>query len=106
MVKVKSRTRNAVNNTIWSAMFYILKMVLQFIVRALFIRYLGGEMLGLNGLFTNVLNLLSLAELGIGNAIVYSMYKPIAEGDIEKTKALLRIYRNVYLVIGIVVTLV
>jgi len=102
----RSRTQNSVNNTLWGAMFFVVKMLLQFVVRALFIRFLGNELLGLNGLFTNVLNMLSLAELGIGNAIVYSMYDPIAKGNIEKTKALLRVYRNIYIGIGSVVTVV
>ncbi len=106
MANIRSRTRNSANNTFWGALFFVVKMLLQFVVRALFIRFLGKEYLGLNGLFTNILNILSLAELGIGNAIVYSMYKPIADGDMEKTKAFLRVYRNIYFAIGTVITVI
>lgn len=106
MGQTASRTKYSIHNTLWGAIFFVLKMLLQFVVRALFIRFFGKELLGLNGVFTNVLTMLSLAELGIGNAIVYSMYEPIAKGDTEKTKALLRVYRNVYIAIGTIVTVV
>ncbi len=103
MVNTQSRVRNSVRNTFFGAVAFLLKMLLQFVVRALFIRFLAIEYLGVNGLFTNVLNILSLAELGIGNAIVYSMYKPIAEGDTEKIKSLLALYKKFYFIIGAVI---
>lgn len=104
MVNTQSRVRNSVRNTFFGAVAFCLKMLLQFVVRALFIRFLAIEYLGVNGLFTNVLSILSLAELGIGNAIVYSMYKPIADGDTEKIKSLLALYKKFYLIIGAVIT--
>ena len=64
------------------------------------IYFMGVEYLGLNSLFTSVLSVLNLAELGVGSAMVYAMYKPIAEDDTEKICALMRLYRTYYRVIG------
>ncbi len=105
-VAVQSRSKNSARNTLFAAIAFVTKMLLQFVVRAVFIRYFIAEYLGINGLFTNILNVLSLAELGVGNAIVYSMYKPIAENDTEKIKSLVRLYRNLYLIIAGVITVI
>ena len=74
---------------------------MSFAVRTVFIRYLGSSYLGINGLFSNVLSLLSFAELGFGTAIVYSMYKPIAENDEKKISAFMNFYAKVYKIVGI-----
>jgi hypothetical protein len=78
-------------------------LALAFASRTVFIKSLGTEYLGLNGLFANVLNALSLAEMGIGTAICYALYKPIAENDMEQIKSLLAFYRKCYAYIGIFV---
>lgn len=71
-------------------------MVLAFLSRKLFVHYIGVEYLGINGLFANILTLLSLAELGLGTAMNVSLYKPIAENDTDKIAALLGYYRKLY----------
>jgi O-antigen/teichoic acid export membrane protein len=76
-------------------------LVLAFASRTVFIKTLGAEYLGLNGLFFNILNAMSLAELGIGTAISYALYKPIAENDTEQIKSILTFYRRCYFFIGI-----
>lgn len=76
---------------------------LSFFSRTVFINTLGVEYLGVNGLLTSILAILSLAEAGIGSSIIYNLYKPVAENDMEKTKVLMRVYRNAYLVIALVV---
>ena len=76
------------------------KLVFPFLNRTLFLWLLGPEFLGLNGLFTSVLGVLSLAELGFGTAVVCSMYKPVADGDKELIRAYLRFYRGVYRCVG------
>lgn len=96
-----SRSENAARNFVVSTSAYIVYTVLAFILRRIFIQYLGLEYLGVNGLFTNILTILSFAELGIGNAIIFSMYKPIKENDIEKLKSLLKLFKNAYTIIGI-----
>ena len=78
-------------------------IVLPFIVRTILIYSLGASYAGLNGLFSSVLSVLSLAELGVSNAITYSMYKPISEGDTDHICALLNVYRRAYRIIGTVI---
>lgn len=90
-------------NIKFSAVNYIVINLLKFIVRMVFIKTLPIEYLGVNGLFTNVLAMLSLAELGIGPAIVYSLYKPLAYGDKETVKSIMQLFKRVYIAIGIVI---
>ncbi|GGD73249.1 lipopolysaccharide biosynthesis protein [Paenibacillus nasutitermitis] len=78
---------------------------LSFISRTVFINSLGIEYLGINGLFTNLLAMLTLAEAGIGSSIIYSLYKPVADNDRVTINKLMRLYRNAYLVIALIVTL-
>ncbi|MBQ3502819.1 MAG: oligosaccharide flippase family protein [Clostridia bacterium] len=98
-----NRITNIKNNLIFNTIKFATQLVLQFILRTALIYYMGAEYLGLNGLFTNIFSFLNLAELGIGSAIVFSMYKPIAEGDTEKVKALQTMYKKTYLIISLVV---
>lgn len=102
----ESRTVNSVRNTLFSVMGQGLSILLSFVVRFVFIRMLPTEYLGLNGLFTSVLTILSLAELGIGTAITYAMYKPIAEHNEEKICILMKLYARVYIAIGLFVAIV
>ncbi len=77
--------------------------ILTFLVQTVTIKVLGAEYVGIKGLFSSILSVLSLAELGIGTAIVYSMYKPIAEDDYYTIGALLNLYKRLYRVIGFIV---
>lgn len=95
-----SRTRNSVRNLSYAIVGQIIGFVISFIARIFFIRVLGREYLGLNGLFTNILTILSLAELGVGEAITFSLYKPLAENDIKKCTMLMQVYKKVYTIIG------
>lgn len=70
------------------------------------IRVLGIEYQGVNGLFGNVLSMLSIAELGIGAAIIYNLYRPLEEGDTESVKSLMRFYRKCYIIIGIAIAVI
>lgn len=103
---VESRTINSLRNVSFGAIAQVTNTILSFIARTIFIKTLGAEYLGANGLFTNILMILSFAELGIGNAIIFSMYKPIAEKNEEKIKSLMQLYRKSYNTIGIIVALV
>ena len=102
----ESRTKNTVKNFSLGAITQIINTIISFVIRTVFIKILGEEYLGVNGLFTNILTVLSFAELGIGNAIIYSMYKPIAEEDREKIKALMHLYKKTYTVIGCIVLII
>jgi len=99
----ETRTKNSSRNIVFSMTAYLVQIVLGFLVRRYFIFYFNEEFLGLNSLFANILSILSLAELGFGTAIVFSMYKPMAENDVEKVKALLGFYKKCYTIIGIMV---
>ncbi|NEG78729.1 lipopolysaccharide biosynthesis protein [Bifidobacterium avesanii] len=81
----------------------VVKNVLAFISRTVFVYVLGAEYLGVNSLFTEILTVLSFAELGIGNAMVFSLYKPLATKNIDKIKSLMRLYARSYWAIGIVI---
>ena len=89
-------TRKSAKNAFVGLVTQLLTNILGFVSRYIFIRCLSAEYLGINGLFANVLTLLSFAELGIGEALVYAMYKPMKEGDEEKLKSILRFYKRAY----------
>lgn len=96
-----SRSTNIKRNIIWATVNRVLTLVIQFFNRTVFIYCLGDLYLGLSGLFTSTLNFLALAELGIGSALIFSMYKPLADGDDAEVCALLNLYRRVYRIIGL-----
>lgn len=98
-----SRTANTAKNASFGLVSQIVNIILSFISRTVFIYVLGVEYLGINGLFTNILMLLSFAELGIGNAIIYEMYKPLAMDNKEKLKSLMALYAKAYKTIGVIV---
>ena len=100
---MSSRTKHTINNTISGFVYKISLIVFPFFTRTLIINYFGIEYLGLNSLFTSLLQMLSLAELGLSSAITYCMYKPIAEGRIDEINALYNLYRKLYKIIGIVI---
>ncbi len=96
----EGRIKKSATNIVFGYMNQILSLVLSFVSRTVFVYYFGAEYLGLDGLFTDVLGLLSLADLGFGTAMVYSFYKPLAEKDYDKIAALTTFYRRVYWIIG------
>lgn len=100
-----SRVKNTERNIIGGFVQMIISTTLSFVSRKIFIASLGANYLGLSGLFTNVLSVLSLAELGIGDAIVFSLYKPIAEQNEDKIHALMNLYKKVYRIIGLCIML-
>ena len=97
------RTKKAFLNVSSGLFVQILKSILSFIVRSVFIQYLGRDALGLNGLFTNILSMLSLAELGVGTAISFSLYGPLANNKTKKISSLMTFYKKAYRVIGLIV---
>lgn len=101
-----NRTKNAISGTILGATLKVYQIICPFIIRTVFLYTLGVKYLGLNGLFTSIIQVLNIAELGIGTALVFSMYKPIAENDENKICAILKLYRFYYRMIGLVVLLV
>ena len=96
----ESRAKNAKRNILFGILNRIVMILFPFAIRTVMLYYLGSEYLGLDSLFNSILSFLSLAELGVGSALVYSMYKPIAENDPDMICALLNLYRRLYRYIG------
>ena len=97
------RINNVTRNLGWGLFNKVVAILMPFVTRTAMIYTLGPLYLGLNGLYTSILQVLSVTELGISTAIVYDMYKPIAEGDTKKVCALLNFYKKCYKIIGIIV---
>ena len=102
----RSRSEYSVINILTGFGGYFLNTIMGYICRMVFVRCLSAEYLGVNGLFTNILSMLSLAELGIGGAIGFALYKPLAEDDRDKIATLMRFYGKAYRIIGCVVAVV
>ncbi len=100
---VNLRTLNSLKNALGNFANSIVLNLLKFVSRIIFVKVLSEVYLGVNGLLSNVLGILALAELGVGTAINYSLYKPLAENDIEECKSLMKFYRMAYRVIALVV---
>ena len=81
----------------------LVRTIFPFIVRAVIIQVLGAEFLGLSSLFTAILQVLNLAELGFSSAVVYNMYKPIANNETEKISKLIRYYKKIYTYIALAI---
>lgn len=105
-MNTNSRLKNSVISILTGVGGYALNAIFSFIGRSVFIVTLSSEYLGINGLFSNILNMLSLAELGISGAIVYALYKPLADKDEKQVAALMNFYGLAYKVIGFVVAFI
>ncbi len=103
---MEGRIKHSVYNITFGVLEQVITIVLTFATRTVFIKILDDSLLGVNGLFSNILSLLSLAELGFGTAIIYGMYKPIAEKDTKKVAALMNYYKKVYHILALVILLI
>jgi len=83
-MKKNSRTKNTIYNFTSSIFGQFITIIMQFVVRTVFIQTLGKSYLGISGLFSNILSMLSLAELGVGNAILFKLYDPLSKNDEKK----------------------
>jgi O-antigen/teichoic acid export membrane protein len=101
-----TRTKNSIKNFSSGMFLQFLNKIMSFIVRTVFIYTLNSEYLGINGLFSNILSILSFAELGIGTAIIYNLYKPVSENDNEKIKSLMQLYKKCYNFIGVFIFII
>ena len=99
------RTNNATRNIIFGLVLKVYQVIVPFLMRTAMIYFMGVQYLGLNSLFTSVLQVLNLAELGVGSAMVFSMYKPIAEDDDVTICALMKLYKVYYRIIGSVIAI-
>lgn len=100
------RSKNVFRNMTYGLINKFVTLFLPFLIRTVLIRTIGMEYAGLNSLFSSILQVLNLSELGFSSAVVYSMYKPIAENNESEVCALLSFYRKVYRIIGTVILIV
>lgn len=105
MFNKNSRLKNLALSSSFGVVEQLLVYILSFVYRTIFLMILSKQYLGISGLFTNILQVFSLTELGIGSVIVYRLYKPIKEEDTELCHALMIFYKNIYQVIALVVFL-
>lgn len=101
-----SRSKATIKNSIWGIIQQAVVCVLSLVSRRVMVATIGIEGVGLNGLLVNVISVLCIAEMGVGAAIVYHMYKPIAEDNIPKICALMQFYKKVYYIIALVITVI
>ena len=99
----RSRTEYSLINIMAGMGGYALNILVSFVCRMIFVRCLSVEYLGINGLFSNILSMLSLSELGIGTAMGYALYRPVAEGNEQKIASYMKLYGTAYRVIGLIV---
>lgn len=97
------RTANSVRNVKYAVLGQFFAIIINLIARIVFVKVLSAEYLGLSGLFSNILTILCLSELGFGTAMSYQLYKPLADNDTEKVKSLLKLYKKIYIIIGIII---
>ena len=97
-----ARTKNSIRNIIFAFGFQAISILTNFVIRTIMIKHLGNQAVSLNGLFTEVLAVLSLTELGVGSAIVYNLYKPLAEDNRKKVCQLMGLFQSAYRVIAAV----
>lgn len=100
------RVLSLLRNSAWSLASYAVMGAGLILLRGAFTRYLPVELLGLEGLFGNIVALLSFAEMGVGVVVSYGLYREIARGDRDEINLMMNVYRRLYLVIGGFVTLV
>lgn len=105
MAKIE-RTKNATRTIIFGEILKAYQIIVPFLMRTAMIYLMGVQYLGLNSLFTSILQVLNLAELGVGSAMIYSMYKPIAEDDNATICALMKLYKTYYRIIGLVIAVI
>ena len=94
------RSNNILRNALSGFFYKGVTLTFPFIIRTIIIYRLGAEFAGLSSLFSSILQVLSLTELGISNAIVYEMYKPISTGNTSMVSALLNLYKKLYRIVG------
>lgn len=106
-----SRTSKSIKNAKWSILLQVVTILTKFITTTVFVKILGIDYNGLNGLFNEVIAMLSLAEMGVGSAIVYNLYKPLAEHDTAAVQRLMGLFKTAYrgiaasiLVLGLILT--
>lgn len=101
-----NRTENTIRNILFGIINKIVVILLPFIIRTIIIYKLGSEYLGIGSLFASILQVLSVTELGFASAISFTMYGPVARGELDKIKESLVLLRTIYKIIGFIILLI
>lgn len=102
-MSTNGRVRNSIYNIMCSMGAYFLTVLLAFVERRFFVQSLSNMYLGIGGVMANIISILSISELGFGEAIMFSLYKPIRENDENKIVALLNLYKKAYRIIVLII---
>lgn len=102
----QTRTKLSIKNAVIAVLTNIITIFIGFIAQAIFVRTLGKEYLGINGLFSNIISMLGIVELGIGTTIIFHLYKPIASKDITGIRELMGFYKKSYRIIALIIAIV
>ena len=105
-MNLESRINNSIKNISFGLLAQVIQMLFGFITRTVFIKYLSVEYLGVNGLFTNILALLSLTEMGISSVLLFSLYKSLAEKEERKIASLINFFKEIYCKIAVIVAVI
>lgn len=100
------RTKNSLKNIFYNIVLNTITILVGLFAQSVFIRVLGSEYNGLKSLFTSIISMLSISEFGFGIAIIYNLYKPVAENDIEVIKSLVKYYQKIYQVIALIILVI
>lgn len=98
------RSENVIKNSLWTTINTVITILIGFLSRTIFIYILNSEYLGIDGLFSNILSLLSLSELGFGSAVTFNLYKPLREKDEKKIAAIMNFYKWVYRIVALFIS--
>ena len=101
-----TRVGSTLKNLKFGMLYNIITILLNLIVRLIFLHYISIEYLGASGLFSSIFSILSFTEAGIGSAITYSLYKPLSENDKESVISLMQLYKISYRCIGTIVLVI
>ena len=105
-MKRLNKTQNTIQGIIWGLVNKTVALMFPFIIRTILIWELGAEYAGLNSLFTSILQVISLADLGVGSAIVFSMYRAVSEDNKKMLSAYLNYFRRVFFLIGSIIVMI
>lgn len=101
----QTRTENTIRNIIAGFINKVIVLMLPFIVRTVLIKRLGADYVGISSLFTSILQVLNVTELGFASAIIYSLYEPVAKNDLDTIHSKIALFRTVYKLVGTIILL-